>query len=475
MSPSALNTLLNKTKGKLIFSFKGNSTNNFPILAAFIGFLIASLLLTSGDDKYTDLVMNKRELMNKILDTRGEKLQNAVKQLKDTVAKKQTALNDTLNKSKEVIKLALSEHVKILDSLKQIQRKLASTINERNHLNYFNADSLLNYYAKYFSFDQYAFDSRIGVWDKDSLCRIEVLTEDIFPELSDNSFSRKDTLIIKMGKTPLIPFISKYPGIGFWLFMSIAQMTLWFLVIALVIGTGKNVDEIVPIMKYNFRHAFMLSILPLLLVGVFSWVLYWKVIDKNIIEDYFFLGRFNFKMIIYSVPGYITAALCFGCYLFLSNKLELLNFQYKIAKTLERKALYEKQYKKLRSAFDLSFLFSSIILSVFVFWVGLLLSAVNDIEPFKFWSLSTGKPYISYDFVYLVGLIHTVLLLIFYIPARIRFNSLEIKKEEEAAVAVATGPAKKVFTYLWEFLGKLVITTSPLLASFLQKLIDLIR
>jgi hypothetical protein len=103
-----------------------------------------------------------------------------------------------------------------------------------------------------------------------------------------------------------------------------------------------------------------------------------------------------------------------------------------------------------------------------------MVNAVNGLEVFRFYTLLSGKYFIPNDFVYLQGLLHTLILLIFYIPAKFKFNNLTTEYCSSGESNDIGLKSKTVFAALADSMGPIFITVSPLLASIIHSLLNLI-
>jgi hypothetical protein len=275
-----------------------------------------------------------------------------------------------------------------------------------------------------------------------------------------------------------IDFFKDYPQFGLWIVFSVAQMVLWFILMPSLAGNVQNLNKklLVEDFKISLWQVLGNTILPVILVGVFCWLFYIKMLGKQIITDDYFFSNFTDTTKIYAVIGYFVASLCFGTYLSLSYKLGTID-SYTKTKKLTRAGNpdLDAAYMALKTAFDNSFICSAIILSFCVIWTGIMVSAVNSTEAFRYYFLLSGKYAIPNDFVYLLGLMHTLILLIFYIPVKMKFNNLTVTQ----AVASDTGTggasqSSSIFSALSDSIGPLLITISPLLASLVHSLLSLI-
>lgn len=130
----------------------------------------------------------------------------------------------------------------------------------------------------------------------------------------------------------------------------------------------------------------------------------------------------------------------------------------------------QKIYIGLQSAFQTYFILSAVILSLLVLTTGALFSTVNSLDFVKLLSDDWGYSPARTDFVYLYGGLHTVILLLVYIPAKMRFSEITIKGVPDAP------PHGKWFDTIKSPFGPLkevLIAASPLLASVVQSMVDI--
>lgn len=452
-----------KGKIRIIFSWSANSGSNIPIIMAFFGLFLSLAILMHGSCNrkiYHDFsLINKKELIDSTITERITKIRPIYTSLssysqynnqnKDTLAKK-----DNFNKART--------------ALISSQKELYSLYN-------YNFDTSLRRYTSYISLNRDAFNQVLNSFENKNYSiaskLIPIAIIDTSSIVEDTPTVKITTLKVGRGAgVGLVSFVDKYPIFGFWYFITVAQMTMWFLITALLIGSILKTQDIIPDYPYNFRNAIIPFIIPGITVSIFVLVLYLSLFDKDVIHDAYFMEGFSNRMRFYSTIGYLTAMFCFSTYLFLSNKLELLDTIPKSADIEAKTGINPSDFEKLKTAFNFSFLCSALILSAFVLSLGVLYNSVNQIEAMRFYTLLSGKSFLNYDFVYLIGLMHTLILLIFYIPVRLRFNALEIKEDSDKIKSKVSGP-KKFFTAFWESLGAVLVTTSPLITSVLQKFI----
>jgi hypothetical protein len=98
-----------------------------------------------------------------------------------------------------------------------------------------------------------------------------------------------------------------------------------------------------------------------------------------------------------------------------------------------------------------------------------LFNAINSSGVMKYFQFISAKPFLNNDFVYLVALFHTLLLLVFCIPIKIKFNFLKMVQD---AAKGADGKTEKIWSFLSDSLPAILVTSSPLITGLLQNAIN---
>jgi hypothetical protein len=422
-----------------------------------LGLLVSTLMLTNRNGQeikgkkntpYGEVVLtNKSSIVIRMLNER-------IRILTDTIYKMQV--------EKDPIKKAANAMLE-----RELYVKRQNAFLEKNRMEHGREGTLFSNYGRYL------------LPDKDSL--IKVLRSDNW--VNDTSQTMQvpgfvvDTVLGVMApvKLPvtfnfkqnkqqnLMDFIDRYPKFGLWVILTIAQIMIWFQLIPLLIGNVISVEQRYgEEYKVSLKNILMSSIFPLLFILIFCVLLYFLLIDSTVIPDAYFFTDFNFRMYVYAIFGYLVVSLCFGTYISLVRKV-VVNADEKNLSLATDKENIKTRYEYFKTAFDNAFLASSIILSLFVIWTGVMINAVNNLEGPKLYSLIFGKQILSEDFPYLLGLMHSCILFIFYIPVRLRFDSMNLQTSAGGGQKPRT-----IFEFLSKSLGTLLVTASPLLASLLQ-------
>lgn len=435
---------------------------SFLICIGIVGFITAIILLSGQNDKgnihYREIsFVNKESVVRQIYNAR-------LKHLRDTVGWMEKQ-KDTARYAKQIPIAQKAMNTTLRDSIAFSAGNSDTSIKAFTNLIVVNRDSLL----AAINADGWISDTAYAHTQSVNFTYIDTTSA-----LFKIPFSQ--TVVLNLQRVPkknLIAFFASNPLFGFWLIFSIAQMTLWFLVVPLLYGTMQSVrSKLTGVLKSLFSPGNWVksSILPLVFFGLFSYIFYFKLIDNVVVRDNYFLDGFNDKMVGYAIIGYIAAIGCFGMFLLTSTSLDLLNIHAKEKSlSITEDDPLKLNYLALKKTFDASFLASAIILSVFVLWVGIAFNAVNQTEAMRFYNVYAGKPVLTYDFVFLVGAMHTVILLLFYVPVRLKFNYMQIAEDAKASGTVS---GNKLLSSLSESIFTILVTGSPLIVGILQKLIS---
>lgn len=441
-----------------------------------VGFVVSVILLTSWNSRvvngkrYTGYgevqISNRRELVDTLISRRIKNLNASLLCYQDQVR----SLADSFPEKDE----AKKQIGMVLVAIKNSQKELDSVQNAV-------IDTNINSDAKYIYPDKQAFLDAVNAEWKTSGTQTHCVNATMIDTsrlihrqvLPDQRIKYAVQLKLKQNKrTTIMGFVRDYPLFGLWLVLSIAQMMMWFMIFPLLAGNLSNLknkwgtvfDDV------SLKDALIKSIFPFLVIGIFCFFFYIRLADGDVINDGYFLTHYNAILLPYGFFGYLAAIFCFGVYLSLADQVNSLNEKAENKIRVENTDL-NNQFLDLRSAFDNAFLASALILSFYVLWAGVAINAVNGTEAIKFYGAMTGKPLIPSDLVYLMGIMHTCILLIFFLPVKLKFTSLKITQDPTATDENGK-PIKTVFKTVSESLSTILVTASPLLASLVQKLIE---
>lgn len=444
-----------------------------------IGFLIAIVLLFASTSKYSPygtFVFHKKDtVISAMLDRRIKVINDLKGRRQKSADSLQKLINDTPTTNQKLI--WATDLIKASTDVSKLNSYYWLTQREKIWLQSRNTDTAMAYYSRYLQVDKHRLVTEINakawIGDTARFVAIPASVSDTCRCLPNSPVTVKTTLMLKQDKRDsLLDWISDYPAFGFWLVLGIAQLMLWFILIPMLAG---NLLSLKTKLGNNYsltlKQRWINALVPILVLGIFCLVFYQVMVDRFIITDGYFLNHFKWRMIIYGGIGYAVAAFCFYNFLTLANQFDSVNtmFMNVLATPSTNNSTALDKYQSLNNAFNNAFICSAAVLSMFVFSEGVLINAVNGTEVIRFYQQINGQPLIPADFVYLMGLLHTCILLLFYIPVKLKFSTLAVT---QPATQVAAGaPVKNMFSTLFSSLGTILVTASPLIAGFVQSLL----
>lgn len=469
--------------------FSGFITNYQIVICislGMLGFIYASCILVSffnsNSKPYGGVILaNRAALVDSLLSQRFARLSA----ISDEASAKQIRFKEEIKTMGDATSLAADKKLK-QDTFSRIipaerlliSKAMAETQREQLLLPYRDTTASQSYYLQYIHFEKKAFTDTLHSdgWQTapNHEKRITVRMIDDHPLYKNGPVSYNAILILKQDKRhELTAFAAENPAFGLWIVFTIGQMMLWLLLLPILSANMLNLREPLANKTYyiSARDRLVNTMLPLIFMGIFCYFFYVGLADSTIIRDDYFFSSYNYRMRYYAIPGYLISSFCFTSFLTMSRHFDNLNKEAASGGLLTTSAEFAKKFLAIKKAFDNSFTCSAIILSLFVFWAGLLIYALNSTQAFQYYQKVTGIPLIPSDFIYLMGLLHTLILLTFYIPIKLRFNALQITQPEEMEASQV--PNEKPFQALLTGLGTVLINISPILAAVVQQLFKL--
>jgi len=447
---------------------KPNKIAIFIIFAMF-GFILASFIVTFKDGySYTPygeiIIINKKIIVERLLTKRIDTLL--------LLAKEFSMRGTTFSKDSE------KERV---NNMKKIQNLISISRRDFYLTKFGNADTSLTFFARYIGIQRQTFLNAINSfkWKDDTVTvnTIHCQIIDTCKLLNNGPITFSDDLKLRQNKRDkIMDFLTDYPIFGFWIVFTIAQMSFWFLLYPLLYGNLYNLKgRLGEYFDISAKKIAVNAVLPIIVTLIVCVVFYFLLADTRVINDAYFLTHYNAKIYIYGIPGYIAIIFCFSSYLTLADQVDSMNDkanELKLNRTDD--GALDSKYLILKAAFDMSFFCSGLILSFFVLWAGITANAINVTEIAEFYENLAGKPLIPNDFIYLMGLFHTCILLIFYLPVKLKFDNLSITQSPGPENDKKNSRSNAFYKNLTDNLGTFLVTTSPLLAGFVHTLLNLI-
>lgn len=338
----------------------------------------------------------------------------------------------------------------------------------------------------------------LNAWDTKKASVIDVKTSFI-----DLAIPIKSDTTVKLTAFPYlrnIDFLTRYPVFGGWLllifvfssFCLIAISTCLYLTQKRVrLFKNNNVTGHLAI-DYYVATAVLVGIL-ILLAKIWENTFY----DNEVIKDLYFMETLNNKLDWIVYLGLIAGAFCLAGFIhsgvllgYFAKELKKSNQTQDLNMKLSRKdaslpsveeiqVIKEEQekhrdkiiYLGLSNAFQSYFILSAVLLSLMVFTTGLLYSAVNSLSFIKLITDDWGHSPARSEFVYLYGALYTIILLLIYVPVRIRLTEFDTSSDPQSVVQ---GNWKNFGKSMFDQLKGVLIAVSPLLTSLVQALLDLL-
>jgi hypothetical protein len=385
------------------------------------------------------------------------------------------------------------QKAKKLDSITDVIRNLNQA---KFELTYGNADTVQFDVMKY-SMRRDTFASMVSNYKASEGINLMLGYHD--PTFSDTQFvvtnhvSQKDY-------ASATTFFRKYPEFAFWAFLWLLQIVMWFLILPICIYLFGKIKELNTESGTQNRRGKSFLIAGISMI-IFSLVLYEGIIDEFLITDKYFMRGFLNNVKIYSVIGYAISFLCLAGYLYIADFLHQLQNKFKrasdaytklvdekkrngnqkpeeieqsedVKQKADEKSTVKEQFARAKKYFNLFFGMTAAVLSVLVLCASSLYSSTNSLEVFRFYEHLSSHKYFSGDFVYLYGGIHTIILLIFVLPARFKIYDLNTSIPDLQDTDDAGKTASGVLKNVGKVIGEVLVVSSPLLASFVTNVIN---
>lgn len=283
-----------------------------------------------------------------------------------------------------------------------------------------------------------------------------------------------------------IAFITRYPITGVWIilvlvfcsFCPVAGVTAFFL--------KKKADDMLapPPGKRSYLYT---GIIVSLFLGLLFLICRLTFYDAGIVKDLYFMRNHTSFTGWFTFMGTVSGALCLAGFIYTSSMLEakakpvvearekvtVLNLAEKSATeqldAQKEEVKQELDWEKLFGIFNTYFILASIILSLMVMNIGTLFSLVNSLDFVRLLTNDWGYSPVRTDFLYLFGGLCTLVLLLVYIPARMRFAEKDIPELKT--------DGGRFFEFLknpFKFFPGMLAAASPLIVSIVQSLIDML-
>ncbi|MFN8250514.1 MAG: hypothetical protein U0V75_01435 [Ferruginibacter sp.] len=332
------------------------------------------------------------------------------------------------------------------------------------------------------------------------------------PEMKITDTIRHQTdFVIKPLPPSDISFLTKYPSVGIWVLLILVFTSLCFMIIPSALSLKKKAEKVFEDQHYAAPGIYTFRKILLIQLGLFSLtMLVWKLtfFDDAVVKNIFFMQYMTTKLGWIIAIGVVAGSFCMAGFVHtasmlsfftaplvtLRKEIDTLSNQSKQAKTTAQqqglpatsdvidKQLDQKQQEEARrkemfaalaAVFQTYFMMSALILSFTVLCTGALFNAIGSLDFVKLLTDDWGYNPVRNDFIYFYGALFTIVLLLVYIPAKIKFSEVDVWSEETQAA----GENRKWPDVLKNSLGSIksiLVATSPLLVSLVQAFFDAI-
>ncbi len=300
-------------------------------------------------------------------------------------------------------------------------------------------------------------------------------------------------------------FFAKYPEVATFIFLIAVFCSFCAIAVSTSIVTAHDIFKLIEhenivFFKSTFfkqRPFYFMWVIILAALALLALTVGHSFNDELPVKSLFFRRHLNVSLSMLNFIGYTTAACCLAGFIYTASVLGFLHQSVgekkaAMAKTTDeaqktdldgQKKILENTYFKLLGYFNKYFVLSAVILSLTVLCTGALFNAINSFDFVRLLASNWGYSPLRGDIVYLYGGMYMAILLLVYLPARLRFNEIRLEmqyrpEDPGAAAADAVPPQQGAQLDLVKDTFSLVrgtlLVASPLLAGIIQKLLDLL-
>lgn len=278
-----------------------------------------------------------------------------------------------------------------------------------------------------------------------------------------------------------IDFFNKYPALGMWSFIWIASFALLFMIIFLSVYFLQDFYKIFNSdlsIKISIESVFRYILLTLVIIIGYYIIAKLTFYDKAIVDDtYFYHGFLGYNAFL-EITGYTAAAICLSGFLLAGYSIKVL--EKNVDESLITPLAIEK-YKFTQKKLNSFFIISALLLTILVFQTGSLHYSFNTIEFIKLLK-NNHLIVVNSDLVLINGALHTLLLLIYYIPTKLVFNAIKerIETKENSIMenvnikGIASSGFNKDIEPGYKRFPEWLLTLLPLLVTIIQSLLDIL-
>jgi|GEM_PF-5707721 len=363
------------------------------------------------------------------------------------------------------------------DSISTLYGKWVDTLQAQKFLvGYLSEDSLPKWFSKNIHFNQ--------PFRRDSIEKLSD-TSTIYMNFFYDGIKKLPKHIVKQFSTKInapgnnVAYFAKYPAFGVWVIIMFISFIFWFMLF-LIMPTSMyqlhvRVNSLTAI-NTNKNRIYSTIFLCIVILFIFFLFALLSFYDGRGFNEQLF--KHDYATSVYrviTVVGYFASAFC------LSGFLLCAFFMYEIMEknidfTSEEGKQYRFKLELLNKYFNLYLTIVAILFGLLVFSTGTLFTAYNSLDFIQLVQQESGKPFFSFDLLLLYAGIHSLILLLFYVPVKITRMQIESMYNEDGTttsdLASSKATVKDTFKNVFTVFKELLLPASPLIAGILQKLLE---
>ena len=461
--------------------------------------LHGGIAVKNATDSFENLIACKNEII---------KTNENIIKANNALAKTDTNVASTINRLNEENKKLANEREIDTNKIKLLSnyRKYYEDVSETDSLGFKELNKVLHFsitandldvWDTMFNLKEYSFEKDVNFYFKNSDLKM--------PERIGGIAEFK-TVPAKSD----VAFIGKYPSAGIWILLIMVFCSLSFLSIVIAVNQKSKIAKIFVDGGYNAveeKRYWWICLYTLLVIGFLMIVWHYSFFDDSVVKNIYFMKNMIVSLNCVIALGVLAGAFCIAGFIYSASMLSFFakpliatrkavkQKEIKIDQTksmalnndkaepvaaADQKALADEQSKqnmqehtfnKLATIFQNYFMLSAIILSMVVLCTGALFATINSLDFVKLLADDWGYSPARSDFIYFYGALFTIILLMVYVPAKIRFSEVDVWRTNTVQ---GNGKLIDIIKNPFGPIKDLLVATSPLLVSLVQSLYELL-
>ncbi|RAJ80381.1 hypothetical protein CLV59_105490 [Chitinophaga dinghuensis] len=419
----------------------------FPLLLVVVGIITFKLAF--------DFILNGKDVKKQFHELRWEP-REVLFTVIDSALRDKTAIPALVAQRQDVG--LMSPNIKSTDSLFDLQKKVL--IRTRDHVAAMSNSEVETFAVKSIRLDPaFSFRSLPEIGDNDSNYAYPLKV--IYADSALPTKTVSHNIFLRVKNMDSDQFMLKYPNFGFWALLLVIQVILYVLLILFLLT-----KLFTPMNNFPLKwKVIYVGLIVLVCIAFYIWLLSSND-DTVIVKPVLFMRSMNSVFDVVNVLGYITAALCLAGMMFSSSAAA------SIGKSTDITA-HRDELVNINTSFKTYFLIAALTMTLAVITSGQFYTALNTLDLVKAYNANIGHDYFRIELIYFYGILHTFILMIFFIPTQLRLNDINQKMlvayPSDGAQLKVLEPVPMVKKVM-----DLLVMGAPLLAAFVKSLLDIV-